>query len=219
MEKIKQSFLETAKKIEALGEKSQAITEVVTLIEDIANQTNLLSLNAAIEAARAGEAGKGFAVVADAIGKLADRTTKSTKDIADLIKGIQQDTSSAVMSMEESTKETEKGTSLAQEAGKSLKEIVGAFEHVAQSAKEIALANQQQTSGSEQISKAMVGIDQIMKLSAAGAKQSTESARQLASLAEELKKAVAQFKLGENEKAPSPAPGIAPFEHEEEKDA
>lgn len=200
MERIKESVLETAKKIEGLGERSQAITEIVSLIEDIADQTNLLSLNAAIEAARAGEQGKGFAVVADAIGKLAERTTKSTKDISDLIKAIQQDTSGAVLSMEESTKETEKGASLAQEAGKAIKEIVSSFQQVAQSAKEISLSSQQQSSGSEQISKAMTGIDQIMKQSAAGAKQSTESARQLSALAEGLKKAVGQFKLGEGER-------------------
>lgn len=199
MERIRQSILETAKKIEGLGERSQAITEIVSLIKDIADQTNLLSLNAAIEAARAGEQGKGFAVVADAIGKLAERTTKSTKNISDLIKAIQQDTSGAVLSMEESTKETEIGASLAQEAGKAIKEIVSSFEQVAQSAKEIALSSQQQSSGSEQISKAMMGIDQIMRQSAAAAKQSTDSASDLAKLAEELMKAVGQFKLGEKE--------------------
>jgi methyl-accepting chemotaxis protein len=197
MEKIRQTTLETAKKIEGLGERSQAITEIVSLIEDIADQTNLLSLNAAIEAARAGEAGRGFAVVADAIGKLADRTTKSTKDISELVKGIQQDTSSSVLSMEQSTKETEAGSTLAQEAGRMIKEIVSSFEHVAQSAKEISLSSQQQSSGSEQISKAMAGIDQIMKQSAAGAKQSTESARDLSNLAEELKQAIGQFRLAE----------------------
>lgn len=199
MEKIRQSVLETSKKIEGLSEKGQAINEVVTLIDDIANQTNLLSLNASIEAARAGEAGKGFAVVADAIGKLADRTTKSTKDISDLIKGIQQDTSGCVMSMEESTKETEKGSSLVQEAGKAIKELVSSFEHVAQSAKEILLASQQQMSGATQISKGMMGIDDIMKQSAAGAKQSTESARELVTLADEFKKIIGGGRLGEKE--------------------
>lgn len=199
MTKIRQSVLDTAKKIEALGERSQAITEIVDLIDDIANQTNLLSLNASIEAARAGEAGKGFAVVADAIGKLADRTTKSTKDISDLIKGIQQDTSSCVMSMEESTKETEKGAVLAEEAVKSLKEIVSAFEKVAQAAKEISLSSQQQASGSEQISKAMTGMDQIMKQSAVGAKQSMQSARELVVLANEFKKVIGIGKLGEKD--------------------
>lgn len=196
MEKINQSALETAKKIEALGEKSQNIGEILTLIEDIAEQTNLLSLNASIEAARAGEAGRGFSVVADAIGKLAERTTKSTKDIAELIKDIQQDTSGCVLSMEQSTKETAQGNSLIREAGIKLKEIVSSFTQVAESAKEIALASQQQASGSEQISKAMMGVDQVMKESATSAKQSTESAQELNRLAEDLKKAVEQFKLG-----------------------
>ena len=189
-EKIRQSVSDTARRIEGLGERSQAVTEIVTLIEDIAAQTNILSLNAAIEAARAGEAGNGFSVVADSIGKLADRTTKSTRNISDLIKGIQQDTAFCVASMEESTRETEQGASSAQEAGNRLKEIVSAFEHVAQLAKEIASASQQQTSRNEEIARALTVIDEVMKRSANGAKQSTESARSLVTVADSFTRLV-----------------------------
>jgi methyl-accepting chemotaxis protein len=195
MSSIRDSVTGTARKIEALGEKSQSITEITSLIEDIADQTNLLSVNAAIEAARAGEAGKGFAVVADAIGQLAERTAKSTKEISELIKGIQQETSSCVMSMEETTRETERGSTLAEEAGSKLREIESAFDRVAESAKEISLASRQQMSGSEQISKAMAEIEEIMRQSASGAKQSAESAREMSELAEDLKRAIEQFRL------------------------
>jgi methyl-accepting chemotaxis protein len=199
MDKIRESVLDTAKKIEALGEKSQSITEITSLIEDIADQTNLLSVNAAIEAARAGEAGKGFAVVADAIGSLAERTAKSTKDISDLIKSMQQETSACVMSMEESTQLTDHGASLAQKAGEKLREVAGAFESVAHSAKEVSLSSQQQMSASEEISKAMAEIDEIVKQSANSAKESTNSARDLSELAAELGEAIAQFKISTDE--------------------
>ncbi len=198
MDKINKSVLETGTRIEALGESSQSITEIVGLIEDIAEQTNLLSLNASVEAARAGEAGKGFSVVADAIGKLSERTAKSTKDISNIIKGIQKETSLCVMSMEKTTKETEVGYSLAKEAGKKLQDIEAAFQQVASSAKEISLSSQQQMSGSTQISKTMNEMDVIMKQAAGGAKDSASSAKELTQLADNLKKEVAQFKIADN---------------------
>jgi len=190
MEKIKQSVLATAKRIEGLGERSQVITEILTLIEGIADQVNLLSLNAAIEAARAGEAGRGFAVVADAIGKLADRAVKSAQEISELIKGVQQDTSSCMMSMEESIKETERGALLTQEANKKLQDIVVAFGEVAEAAQEISLASRQQASGSEQVSKAMINIDQVTRQFASRAKEETASVKNLVALVDEFKEII-----------------------------
>ncbi|MCD4691015.1 methyl-accepting chemotaxis protein [bacterium] len=198
MEAIRNSVLETSNRMQSLEEKSQAITEMVTLIEDIPDQTNLLSLNAAIEAARAGEAGKGFAVVAEAIGRLADRTTKSTAEISSLIKAIRHETSSCVMSMEESTSETEKGAVLAEAAGMKLGEIAGAFKGIAESAKEISLASRQQMVGSEQISVAVSGIEEVARESASTAKQSAGLAKDLSELADDLTDSMAVFKLADD---------------------
>lgn len=198
MTSIRGSVSETARKIEGLGESSQAITEIVTLIEGIADQTTLLSLNAAIEAARAGEAGKGFAVVAEAIGNLAERTTRSTHEISELIAGIQRETASCVMSMEESTKETERGSALVEEAGTRLKEIEGAFSEVASAAEEISLSSQQQESASQEISHSMGGIDGAVKESVAAAAQVAAAAEQLSRLAGDLSESVKVFQLPEH---------------------
>ncbi len=198
MHGIQESVCTTARKIEGLGESSQAITEIVTLIEDIADQTTLLSLNAAIEAARAGEAGKGFAVVAEAIGKLAERTSRSTREISELISGIQQQTSSCVMSMEESTKETERGVTLVKEAGERLLQIESTFSEVVAAAEQISLSSQQQESASEEISTSMSGVDGAVKESAAAAVQVAAAAEQLARLAAKLTSSVEVFRLAGN---------------------
>lgn len=186
MNGIQESVRATARQIEGLGESSQAITEIVTLIEDIADKTTLLSLNAAIEAARAGEAGKGFAVVAEAIGTLAERTTKSTREISDLISGIQKQTSACVMSMERSTAETERGAGLVREAGNRLRQIETAVSGVAAAAEEISLSSQQQESASEEISSSMASIDEAVKESAAAAAQVAAAAAQVAAAAAQL---------------------------------
>lgn len=195
MSLIQDSVQSTARKIEGLGESSQAITEIVTLIKDIADQTTLLSLNAAIEAARAGEAGKGFAVVAEAIGKLAERTARSTREISDLIAGIQKQTSSCVMSMEQSTKETERGVALVQQVGDRLKQIETGFGEVAAVAEQISLSSQQQESASGEISQSMSNVDVAVKESAAAAVQVAASSEQLSRLAAGLTESVRVFRL------------------------
>ncbi len=124
MLKVKEAVFETAQRIHELGDQSQKIGDIIQVIDDIAEQTNLLALNAAIEAARAGEHGKGFAVVADEVRKLAERSSKATKEIAELITDIQRGTKVAVESMQIGTREVEEGVNLAQEAGQSLNEIV-----------------------------------------------------------------------------------------------
>jgi methyl-accepting chemotaxis protein len=164
---------EASSKILALGERSQAIGKIADIIDEIADQTNLLSLNAAIEAARAGEAGKGFAVVAAEVGKLAERSSKSTEEIRGLIKKIQDETNATIMGIEESTKRV----------SKALSKIKG----TTQLAKEINLAVQQQQSASAQIVKGMQEFDVAIKHSATSIQQISDSAKHLSGLAQELK--------------------------------
>jgi len=181
MGKIKDAISKTGEKITSLSEKSQQIGKITELINDVADQTNLLAVNAAIEAARAGEHGRGFTVVADEIRKLADSTAKSTKDITALIEIIQHEMSNAIMAMEQSTANVVEEVKLSQES--------------AESAKEIAMGAGQQVSGSKQIADAMGNINEAMKQIAAGAGQSQTAAKQLTALATELKDITGKFKL------------------------
>jgi len=176
MAKIKEAVAKTSAMITSLGEKSQQIGKITELIDDVADQTNLLAVNASIEAARAGEQGRGFTVVADEIRKLADSSAKSTKDITALIEIIQHEMSNSVMAMETSVTSIDEEAKLASET--------------ADSAKEIAMSTTQQISGSKQIADAMSNIDEAMKQIAAGAAQSQAAVKQLTGLAEELKKLV-----------------------------
>ncbi|MGE5682416.1 MAG: methyl-accepting chemotaxis protein, partial [Bacillota bacterium] len=153
MNRIAEVVMNAAVTVEQLGKSSNQIGEIIQVIDDIADQTNLLALNAAIEAARAGEQGRGFAVVADEVRKLAERTTKATKEIADMIKKIQNDTVLAVSSIKEGTSEVEKGKELAQKAGEALKEIIVGTEKGADLIKQLAVASEQQSNTSEQMSK------------------------------------------------------------------
>jgi methyl-accepting chemotaxis protein len=173
MSKIKDTMDETGKIITSLSEKSQKIGKITELIDDIADQTNLLAVNASIEAARAGEQGKGFTVVADEIRKLADSTAKSTKDITALVEIIQHEMSNAIMSMESSVTSVNEESKLAQES--------------AERAKEISMSTNQQISGSKQIADAMGNIDEAMKQIAAGAQQTQTAVTQLTQLGTELK--------------------------------
>ncbi len=164
MYKVKDASSDTALKIRELGEQSQKIGEIIEVIDDIAEQTNLLALNAAIEAARAGEHGKGFAVVADEVRKLAERSGKATKEIAELITGIQRGTAAAVESMEIGTREVEEGVILAQEAGKALEEIMSGVK-----------------TSSEHVNRIMDIIDDILK----GSKEVAETVNNVAAITEE----------------------------------
>jgi methyl-accepting chemotaxis protein len=168
------------------------------VIDDIADQTNLLALNAAIEAARAGEQGRGFAVVADEVRKLAERTTKATKEIATMIKQIQKDTYDAVDSMNEGTKQVEKGKLLAERAGSSLKEIIVGAELVVDIVTQVAAASEEQSSASEQISKNIEGISSVTQESASGIQQIAHASEDLNRLTLNLQELVAQFKVDEN---------------------
>ncbi len=195
MQKIASVVRESAESIAQLAKSADQIGEIVVVIDDIADQTNLLALNAAIEAARAGEQGRGFAVVADEVRKLAERTGKATGEITSMIKGIQQQTENAVNSMEAGIQEVDKGRELADKAGSSLNEIVTMAQRVTDMIAQMATASEQQSSAAEQISKNIEHISSVTKETATGAEQSAAAAEQLNRQADGLQQMVQRFKI------------------------
>jgi methyl-accepting chemotaxis protein len=198
MNRIAQVVKTSAATVHALGNSSDKIGEIVQVIDDIADQTNLLALNAAIEAARAGEQGRGFAVVADEVRKLAERTTKATKEIAVMIKTIQRDTAGAVDSMEKGTAEVEKGKLLADEASNSLSLIIEGSEDVVNISTQVATASEEQAATAEQISKNIESINKVTNENSAGVLQIANAAEELNKQTESLQDLVSQFKLEDN---------------------
>lgn len=194
---LAESSRDTAAKIQELGKSSDQIGQIIGVIDDIADQTNLLALNAAIEAARAGEQGRGFAVVADEVRKLAERTTQATKEIAQMIKTIQEETQKAVDSMESGTKRVENGVESATRAGESLQEIITASERVGDMITHIATAATEQSSATEQVNSNMEQIAKLVQESAVGAQQAAKACADLSNLALDLQALVGRFKLGE----------------------
>ena len=195
MEAIREQIQETAKRIKRLGESSQEIGEIVALINDIADQTSILALNASIQAAMAGEAGRGFSVVADEVQRLSERVGNSTKQIESLVKAIQTDTSEAVISMEKSTSDVMLGARLAQDAGKSLTEIETVSISLNTLIEGISVASRQQSSTAGKVSHIMEMIQDITTQTSQGTRQAATSIGQLTGMADELKKSVAGFKL------------------------
>ncbi len=185
----------SAQTVQALGKSSDEIGKIIQVIDDIADQTNLLALNAAIEAARAGEYGRGFAVVADEVRKLAERTTKATKEIAGMIKQIQKDTSVAVDSMEDGTKEVEKGKLLADKAGESLQRIIQAADDIVNVITQVAAASEQQSTAAEQISRNIEAISEVTHQSADGVQQIARTSEGLNGLTMNLQGLIARFKV------------------------
>ena len=200
MNKIAMVVSQSAEIVRELGNSSDQIGEIIQVIDDIADQTNLLALNAAIEAARAGEQGRGFAVVADEVRKLAERTTKATKEIADTIKKIQKDTGGAVESIEMGTKEVEKGKELANKAGDSLKSIIKGTTVVVDVVTQVAAASEEQSATSEQISKSIEGINNVTQESATGVQQIARASEDLNRLTNNLQTLISKFKLKTNSK-------------------
>ena len=195
MRRIAQVVDRSADTVKTLGKSSDQIGEIVLVIEDIADQTNLLALNAAIEAARAGEQGRGFAVVADEVRRLAERTTKATKEIADMIRRIQHDTAEAVRSMEQGTEEVSKGIKLADAAGNSLLEIVEISQRVTDMITHIASASEQQAGASESIAKSVLQISMVTQESASGIQQIARTAEELNGLTDTLQRLIDKFQL------------------------
>jgi len=195
MDSIREQIQETSKRIKRLGESSQEIGDIVELINDIAEQTNILALNAAIQAAMAGEAGRGFAVVADEVQRLAERSADATKQIEALVKGIQSDTKEAVASMESSTSGVVQGAQLAQNAGQALEQIENVSKHLADLIRNISDSARQQASAAGNISDTMNVIQEITTQTSAGTNETAASIGNLAELANELRRSVAGFKL------------------------
>ena len=195
MDNIREQIQETSKRIKRLGESSQEIGNIVELIEDIADQTNILALNAAMQAAMAGEAGRGFAVVADEVQRLAERSANATKQIDALVKTIQADTNEAVSSMESSTSEVVSGARLAEDAGEALQKIEQVSQDIATATQEIASRLQNQSHDVSSINDTMNVIQEITSQTSEGTEQTTQSIETLAKMAEQLRQTVARFKL------------------------
>lgn len=195
MYKIAERVNSTSKTVESLGARSDQIGQIVGTIEDIADQTNLLALNAAIEAARAGEQGRGFAVVADEVRALAERTTRATREIGEMIKAIQTETKSAVAAMEQGVKEVENGTVEAGKSGEAISDIINQIGVLQTQVNQIATAAEEQTATTSEISSNMMQITDVVQQTARGAHESAAAASQLNSVAEELQRLVKEFKL------------------------
>lgn len=197
MDTIREQIQETSKRIKRLGESSQEIGDIVSLINDISDQTNILALNAAIQASMAGEAGRGFAVVADEVQRLAERSGNATKQIEALVKTIQTDTNEAVISMEASTAEVVHGARLAQDAGVALEEIERVSKSLADLIQNISNAARQQAASAGHVSNTMNVIQEITNQTSEGTQNTANSIGKLAELADELNNSIAGFKLPE----------------------
>ena len=194
MRKISEAVQSSSEIIEDLGSQSDQITSIVNTIKEIADQTNLLALNAAIEAARAGEQGRGFAVVADEVRKLAERTSMSTTEIAGMVSKIQNGTRSAVTSMQSGVSQVSNGVELANQAGDSINRIRDGAERVTQVVNSISDSIREQSAAGNQIAQKLETIAQMSEESAIAVTHTADAARHLQTLSASLHQAVAQFK-------------------------
>ncbi len=196
IERIARSVEQSAQTVAALGQRSRAISGIVKVIHDIADQTNLLALNAAIEAARAGEQGRGFAVVADEVRKLAERTTAATGEIVDMIRAIQSETQSAIASIQQSSAQVRTGAELARRAAGSLQQINQGAEQTMEKVEAIATAIQQLSANGQSIAGHMEDVLRVVQGNSAVATRTLQEATRLDSLAVNLKEISSVFKLG-----------------------
>ncbi len=197
MDIIREQIQETSKRIKRLGESSQEIGNIVALINDIADQTNILALNAAIQASMAGEAGRGFAVVADEVQRLAERSASATKQIETLVKTIQTDTNEAVISMEQTTVEVVRGANLSKDAGVALDEIQNVSNTLAQLIANISEAAKLQSASASHIALTMNVVQDITSQTTSATFDTARSVSELANMAESLRESVTDFKLPE----------------------
>jgi len=195
MDTIREHIQETSKRIKRLGESSQEIGDIVELINDIAEQTNILSLNAAIQATMAGEAGRGFAVVADEVQRLAERSSNATKQIDALVRTIQSDTNEAISSMEQSTSGVVLGAKLSQDAGTALEQIEAVSHQLADLINNISDAAKQQAQAAIGTSDSMNVIQEIAMQTSTGTNESAASIGRLLDLTDDLRKSISGFTL------------------------
>ncbi len=195
MARISSSVAEAARSVEQLAEHSDQIGKIVSVIDDIANQTNLLALNAAIEAARAGDQGRGFAVVADEVRHLATRTTDATKEIAEMIRNIQNGTSAAVNSMQEGRSEVEAGSTLVSQTGQSLQQIVEVVDELTDRIQQIATASQEQSMSMAEITTNITNISGVANTAKEQAQLSLQSCSDVTGHANEMQDMIQQFKI------------------------
>ena len=215
MNAIRETIQETSKRIKRLGESSQEIGNIVELINDIAEQTNILALNASIQASMAGDAGRGFAVVADEVQRLAERAANATKQIEVLVRTIQTDTNEAVVSMERSTTDVVGGALLAENAGAALGEIEQVSNQIASLVQNISGSARAQASGAQNIARNMQVLKEISVQTTESTNATSAAISQLAELSAGLRRAAAGFRLPGAQSAASGAfrrPGAAPGE-------
>jgi twitching motility protein PilJ len=195
MNTIRETIQETSKRIKRLGESSQEIGNIVELINDIADQTNILALNASIQASMAGEAGRGFAVVADEVQRLAERSANATKQIEVLVRTIQADTNEAIVSMERSTTDVVGGALLAENAGAALEEIEQVSSQIASLVQNISNSAREQAGAAAAVIRIVELLQQINAQTASGPHVTRDSITKLAELAAQLRRSVAGFRL------------------------
>jgi twitching motility protein PilJ len=195
MDTIREQIQETSKRLKRLGESSQEIGDIVELINGIAEQTNILALNAAIQSASAGGAGRGFAVVADEVQRLAERATNATRRIEMLVKNIQADTAEAVASMESTTSEVVAGAEKAEDAGEALKRIESVSKNLSSLIEEISQEAQDQSTVATRIAEQMISIRDVSIRTSEGSNQTAQSMGRLSDLVHKLSDSVADFKL------------------------
>jgi twitching motility protein PilJ len=210
MNTIRETIQDTAKRIKRLGESSQEIGNIIELINDIADQTNILALNASIQASMAGEAGRGFAVVADEVQRLAERSANATKQIEVLVRTIQADTNEAVVSMERSTTDVIGGALLAENAGAALEEIEQVSNQIASLVQNISGSARGQSTAAAAVTRSVDMLQEINSRTEANTHATTGSIRELVELAAQLRESVAGFRLPGDEESPRQGFGNEP---------